>query len=155
MQHELLTLKINALKFPTPKLGCLSVGALFLSRRLHAVAGRRDETELLANGPLLLGSLRGRGPAPHSRSRAARKVAPWTATRTMLPLAFLPWQTVQPPNMYQRTTEGNTSSVSCYATTSSPSTVRFVICSISHKTWRSFVGKFQGKKVTVPWGLTS
>jgi hypothetical protein len=90
MKHELLTLKINALKFATPNLGCLSVGALFLSRRLHTVAGRRDETELLAIGPLLLGSLGGRGPAPQSRSRAARKVAPRTATRTMLPLAFLP-----------------------------------------------------------------
>ena len=35
MQQELLTLKINALKFPTAKLGCLPVGELFLSRSPH------------------------------------------------------------------------------------------------------------------------
>lgn len=104
----------------------------------YAVAGRRDENELLAIGPWLLGSLGGRGPAPESRSRPTRKVAPRPGTRTMLPTAVLPWQTVQPPNMQQWKTGGNTSSVSCYATISSSSTFRFVICDIYHKTMAYF-----------------
>lgn len=61
----------------------------------YAVAGRSDETALLTLGQWLLASLGGRGPAPLSRSRAAVKVAPRPASRTMLPPAFLPWQAVQ------------------------------------------------------------